>query len=179
MSTLDNFKIDLKGMRTESQDFQFVLDDFFFVAVQGNEIQKGALTVGLNVKKTFGFFKLSFRIKGTVEIPCDRCLENMEQEIDTDSELKVKLGDEFSDEGEWVIVTYDEGFLNVAWYIYEFIALAIPIKHVHEDGKCNETMTTELQRHLAFEAEDVPESENNEPPVDPRWNELKKILDNN
>lgn len=82
-------------------------------------------------------------------MPCDRCLDDMEQAIDTESVLMVKLGDDYADEGELVIVPFEDGTLNVAWHIYEFIALEIPIKHVHEPGKCNVAMIEALQGHSA------------------------------
>ena len=76
--------------------------------------------------------------------------------------------------------------------MYEFIALAIPMKHVHAPGKCNKTMTGKLSKHLRNnadeESDDAFESvgggddivvEEAEEQIDPRWNELKKILDNN
>ena len=77
----------------------------------------------------------------------------------------------------------------MAWFLYEFIALAIPMKHVHAPGKCNKAMSSKLNQHLRVlsdeeSEEDAWENEEEEigetdRPVDPRWNELKKILDNN
>ena len=59
-------------------------------------------------------------------VPCDRCLDDMELEIATDDSLKVKLGADFSDENDIVVVPEEDGYINVAWFIYEFIALTIP-----------------------------------------------------
>lgn len=33
-----------------------------------------------------------------------------------------------------VIVPEEDGYINVAWFMYEFIALSIPMKHVHAPG---------------------------------------------
>ena len=74
--------------------------------------------------------------------------------------------------------------------MYEFIALTVPMKHVHGPGKCNKSMTSKLSKHLrttvdepaedGFEGNDEEaEAEGGEQAIDPRWNELKKILDNN
>jgi len=59
--------------------------------------------------------------------------------------------------------------LSVAWYIYEFAALGIPMRHVHPDGECSQMFETDSQA----------QDEEDEKPIDPRWSELKKILDNN
>lgn len=184
MDVLGGYKIDLKNMRTDTEKFQFRLDDTFFDAVEGTLFRKGNVDVSLRVSKMTGAFELSFRIKGNVTVPCDRCLDDMEQEIDAESVLKVKLGDSYADEGDLVVVPFEDGTLNVAWHIYEFIALEIPMKHVHEPGKCNVAMMEALQGHSAvISGEDEDDGEEDagreDKPIDPRWNELKKILDNN
>ena len=102
----------------------------------------------------------------------------------------VKFGPEYAEEGEnLVIIPEEEGEINVAWFMYEFIALAIPMKHVHAPGKCNKAMSSKLSKHLRTTPDDEeiytveedaePMAAEDDAPVDPRWNELKKILDNN
>lgn len=114
----------------------------------------------------------------------------MELPILTSDKLKVKLGSSFAEEGDIVVVPEEDGYINIAWFLYEFIALNIPMKHVHAPGKCNKGMVGKLSKHLRTSGDDddddiaveLPEEEigNEEPQeIDPRWNELKKILDNN
>ena len=102
----------------------------------------------------------------------------------------MKLGATFAEEGDIVVVPEEDGYINVSWFMYEFIALNIPMKHVHAPGKCNKGMVGKLSKHLRTSADEedddiaveLPEAEeiNEEPQeIDPRWNELKKILDNN
>ena len=126
----------------------------------------------------------------TLKMLCDRCLDEMELPILTSDKLKVKLGSSFTEEGDIVVVPEEDGYINIAWFLYEFIALNIPMKHVHAPGKCNKGMVGKLSKHLRTSGDDddddiaveLPEEEigNEEPQeIDPRWNELKKILDNN
>ena len=102
--------------------------------------------------------------------------------------MKVKLGDEYTEIDDIVVVPEEDGYINVAWFIYEFIALSIPMKHVHAPGKCNKSMESKLNRHLRVSVDEEDElsetsfetDADDEPrEIDPRWNELKKILDNN
>ena len=72
----------------------------------------------------------------------------MEIPVDIDDELKVKMGATFSDENDIVVVPEEDGYINVAWFIYEFIALSLPMKHVHAPGKCNKAMMGALSKHL-------------------------------
>ena len=182
MGRLDIYKIDLKGMQAASMKYEFELDDLFFADIEAPEVQHGELKVTLLVKKLSHAFDLNFHTEGRVWVPCDRCLEDMELPIVSDDVLCVKFGATYSEEGDnLVVVPESEGFIDVAWFIYECIALAIPMRHVHAPGECNEAMNSQLDKYLRVEADDeeTDVKETTEKPIDPRWNELRKILDNN
>lgn len=165
MEKLDSFIVDLKGMSEDSVSYRWHIDDDFFSAVQGPEVKQGQLDVALRVKQTSGTYELSFQFEGTVKVVCDRCLELFDLPIAAERNLKVKLGETFEDDGDIVTVPSEDGTFCVAWNLYEFIALEIPIRHVHPEGE------------PCLEGLDEEESESKD--VDPRWNELKKLLNNN
>ena len=178
-------------MQADSCKYEFLLDNLFFAHIDGTEVQKGKVKVELTVKKTSRAFELSFQTEGIVWVPCDRCLDEMEQPVTSSDKLMVKFGREYAEEGDnLIVIPEEEGEINVAWFMYEFIALAIPMKHVHAPGKCNKAVTSKLNKHLrtsgdddaeeSFGAgEDIVVEDEAEEQIDPRWNELKKILDNN
>ena len=171
-------------MLTDACEYKYQLDNQFFLELDAPEIQKGKLDVFLQVKKTAGVYQLEFQIEGKVIVTCDRCLDEMEQPIESVDTLKVKLGNEFSEVDDVVVVPEEDGYINVAWFIYEFIALNIPMKHVHEYGKCNKDMVKKLNKHLRSDEDDDNDDDDEQDDdtpqeIDPRWNELKKILDNN
>ena len=186
MDVLDSYKIDLKNMRTDVAEYQFALDDAFFEAVKGTLVKSGKADADLKLRESGGAYVFTFHIKGTVHVPCDRCLDDMDVEIETERMLTVKLGDEYADEGDMMILPYEDAILNVAWIIYEFIVLEVPLTHVHEPGHCNVEMMEALAAHLVTSSEKPDGSEEeksadeeSDKPIDPRWNKLKKILDNN
>ena len=178
-------------MQADSCKYEFLLDNLFFAHIDGPEVQKGKVNVELTVKKTSRAFELSFQTEGIVWVPCDRGLDEMEQPVTSSDKLMVKFGHEYAEEGDnLIVIPEEEGEINVAWFMYEFIALAIPMKHVHAPGKCNKAVTSKLNKHLrtsgdddaeeSFGAgEDIVVEDEAEEQIDPRWNELKKILDNN
>jgi uncharacterized metal-binding protein YceD (DUF177 family) len=63
----------------------------------------------------------------------------------------------------------------MSWLIYEFIVLAIPIKHVHAPGKCNPAMSQVLEELSADRSSDEVSNQ----PIDPRWSALEKLKINN
>ncbi len=186
MDVLDSYKVDLKNMRTDVIERRFVLDDAFFKTVEGTLVKSGQAEAVLEVKETGGGYSFAFHIKGIVHVPCDRCLDNMDVAIDTERTFTVKLGDEYADEGELIILPYEDAELNVAWMIYEIMVLEVPLTHVHEPGHCNVEMTEALAAHLVTSSgeRDYSEKQDEEEvgrdkATDPRWNKLKEILDNN
>ena len=170
MCNIESFKIDLKALPQGVSILEFKLDDSYFKAIDAPDIQRGELSSSLSISRTGDFFELNFHTEGIVHIPCDICLDDMEQSIETDDRLLVRFGEDYSEEDDLVIVAENEGILDVAWFIYEFIALNIPIKHVHAPGKCNPAMIEMLQEHSAARS-----GEEEEETVDPRWAALLKL----
>jgi uncharacterized metal-binding protein YceD (DUF177 family) len=190
LGKFDKYKIDLKGMRTDSARYEYLLDNTFFANIDSPEVQKGKVTVVLTIKRSAHAFELNFQTEGVVWVPCDRCLDDMEQPVSSTDKLMVKFGRTLSEEGaNLLVIPEDEGELNVAWYMFEFVALAIPMKHVHPPGKCNKAMSGKLRKHLRTTPdEEGEEGFDEEPaltdiagevnaPIDPRWNDLQSLLD--
>ncbi len=171
MCSQEDLKIDLKGLKENALSMEFNLDDSFFAALDGSQLEHGSLHVSVSIRKMTGFFELHFHTEGTVVVSCDRCLDDMDQPIDTDNILMVKLGETYSDEDDIVTIDENEGILDMAWFIYEFIMLSIPIKHVHAPGKCNSVMT----QKLAELSDAVRSSEEESEVIDPRWEKLKNL----
>ena len=171
MCSLESFKIDLKSLEEGDTVISYSLDDAYFKAIDGPEVRSGAVRVIVTVHRTVDFYELDFHSEGTVHVPCDICLDDMEQPVSADNRLTVKFGDEYSEEDDLITVEKDEGLLDVSWFIYEFIALGIPIKHVHAPGKRNPAMIKALEEHSAARSSD----EDAVPAVDPRWSELEKL----
>lgn len=170
MCNIESYKIDLKALPQGVTNLEFKLDDEYFQAIDAPDIQRGELKSSLSINRTDDFYELNFHTEGVVHIPCDICLDDMDQDIETDDRLVVKFGEEYSEEDDLVIVAENEGILDISWFIYEFIDLNIPIKHVHAPGKCNPAMIEMLQQHSAARS-----GEEEEETVDPRWAALLKL----
>ena len=171
MNSLEFLKIDLKGLKEEDTSLELSLDDEFFAALDGAEVKQGSLHVSVSIRKATGFFELLFHTEGHVIIPCDRCLDSMEQPVETDNRLIVKFGSNYSEEDDIIVVPEDEGILDTSWIIYEFVALVIPIRHVHAPGKCNPAMTKALEELSADRSSDEESTQE----TDPRWDKLKNL----
>lgn len=172
MCSLTNFDIDLKSLKDAETLFSYHLNDGFFEALDASELEKGDVEAEVVVRRTTdSLFELDFTVEGDVVVLCDRCLDEMTQAVEGNGRLIARFGTEESDDDDLVVVDENSGVLNIAWYIYEIIALAIPIKHVHAPGKCNRAMMEMLSEHSATRSSGGVE----EKPVDPRWSALQNL----
>jgi len=189
LGKFDLYKIFLKGIQPDIQELDFDLDQAFFKAIDSPEVSKGVVHVHLLINNKPDRFEFKFDINGYALVPCDRCLDDVKVPISTKETLYVKFGDEYADDGDNVVVIPEkEGEINVVWFLFEFIALQIPIKHVHPTGECNKPMLSKLRKFRVVDESDSEENEGDsfdeEEPiesddVDPRWDKLKNIIDNN
>lgn len=185
------FKLPLRGMTRGTQNYEYTLDTEFFRNMESEDIQRGDVKINLTVNCKGDYYELDFTLKGMVFIPCDRCLDEMEHEVDTTYHLCVKYGDCYNDENdELLIIPESDIYLNIAYMVYDTVALTIPLKHVHPFGKCNKGMAQHLKKHAAKqldgnddeELDDTVDSSDeidNNSPVDPRWEALRKLTENN
>ena len=161
MDRLKPYKIELLGLKEGANAFSFKLTDEYFEAIDADIVQHGDLDVDLQIERKSSLFELDFNIKGEVVIPCDICLDDMNQPIDTTNRLVAKFGQEYSEDDDLVTVDENEGILDVSWFIYEFIVLNIP---------CNRDMMKVLEEHSATRS-----GVEEEQKIDPRWSELLKL----
>ena len=178
------FQIELKSLSpATTYKFDYLLDNDFFERIDGPEVRKGKVNVTLSVVRVSSVFEFDFRINGVITVDCDRCLEDLEIPVETINRLIVTFGEMYAETSdERIIVSEEEGFINVAWYLYEFIALAIPMKHIHAPGGCNEVMASKLREYSVEEkkeADEVVESEDGSRTVDPRWDILRDLIKDN
>ena len=132
MSSLEQFKIDLKGLSEGDNVFDFDLSDPYFEAIQAPAVKRGRVHSSLTIRRTGDVFYLDFHTDGFVIVPCDLCLEDMEQPIESDDHLVAKFGEDYSEDDDLVTVREDNAILDVSWFIYEFIELSIPpVSYTH------------------------------------------------
>ncbi len=172
--------------------FGYHLDGRFFANMESADIHDADLTVNLTVEHKHDVYTMAFAIAGTVTLVCDRCLDALTWPIDVNYHINVRYGEAFNDEADDLLeIPFSNDYLNVAYMIYDTVALSIPIKHVHPLGKCNRQMSAMLKKHRARQLDadsedaeledslideiDVMSDDDNEAPTDPRWDALKGL----
>ncbi len=175
MSELRIYDVPLKSMTTFSAEYDYDLGSYYFSNIGDSDIEGGEVKSHVVVQKQSDSYELKFSFSGYVLVPCDRCLELMKQPVLSENRLVVKFGEEYREESDELIVVPEiDGFVNVAWYMFEFINLSIPMQHIHSEGGCNPEMEEKLRVYSA----DIRDNEENTQ-IDPRWDILKSIKKNN
>lgn len=174
-SILNTYSIHFKGLKVGKHTFNFEVDNAFFEAFEESEIKHGKLDVDVKLNKQNQMIDLNITIDGTVEVTCDRCLEELDIPISYKGSLYVKFSETRSDEdSEIIILSTDDSEINISQYIYESICLSLPIQRYHgmkgTKSKCNKEMLAKLKSLTAKNAKKEDGDE-----IDPRWSKLKDI----
>lgn len=174
MKVLNDFKIPFVGLKEGKHRFDFQIDKEFFDAFEYDEFEKVAFEVNLELNKKETLLELDFVASGTVNVPCDVTGEDFDMEINGEFALVVKFGETFNNENEdLLILPYTAYKVEVQQYVYELLVLSIPQKRVKPGVSRNEIEAAEELEEKLKEKEVKTEQ------VDPRWGQLKQLLDKN
>jgi uncharacterized protein len=174
---LGAYSINIVGLSNKQHHFHYEFGSEFFKEYGSNPVSEGSFEVDLLLDKHETFLEAEFKIKGTARLICDRSLEPFDHPIESMSKIMFKYGDkdeEITD--EIVIIHRDTATLELGQYIYEFIALAIPLKRLHPKFKDEEENDDDLSTGKIVYSSDPEENDGkNGEDIDPRWNILKKL----
>ena len=176
MNDLKEYLIPFVGLKIGKHQFDYQIDNTFFKNFDYDEFNDVSVKVDIVLEKKSTMLELDFTHKGTVNVPCDVSGEEFDLPIKGKLKLLVKFGDTFNDENEeLLILPHGEFQVNVAQYIYESIILSVPLRRIHpgvKDGSLSDVI--EKLESLSPKENKKEEQQNND--IDPRWENLKKLL---
>ncbi len=173
--SLIKYIVPFRALKDGVHEFTFDVDKAFLTYFSETDLDAVNTKVKLTIHKKTLVTTFRFELKGVITTVCDRCLDTVTVEIKGENTLFLKFGSEHEELAENVIVLSEsENEINVAQYIYELFMLSLPLKYIHADdvegnSTCNQEMIEKLESYSV-----QPEEES-----DPRWAELKKLINNN
>ncbi len=175
MQTPKDYIIKFVGLTVGQHEFEFIVNDKFFEGLDYSEIKKGNIRVNITLLKQAVMMALQFEISGTIKANCDLCTAEFDLPINGIFKLIVKVGgnDTGGEDDDIITIATNEHELDLSQYMYEYIALSLPIKRVHPDNKkgestCDKEMLKKLENFIV-------EDEKEGGIIDPRWEQLKNI----
>lgn len=165
MKTKD-FTITFSGLKLGSHEFNYDLDDTFFELFEFSDYSDLKGVALMKMLKSETVLDLDFSFNGSITAPCDVTNEAYTQELANSFSMQVKFGEEYNDENdELLILPHGEHSFNIAQYLYELVVLSIPPKlNGPNAGNGLEDF--------------IEDEEENEKETDPRWDQLKNLLNN-
>ena len=163
------YSINYEGLSGGIHKFRFLINDEFFSYLPFSLISKGNVLVEVELEKQKGSLHMHVRMRGEVEVRCDRCAEPFMYPVDIHRRLIVKFTDKVATierDQELMLVPPHVTTLYLAQDFYDFLLTSLPMQIVHPEGKCNQEVIQILQQYTSEQANSV----------DPRWGPLEDIL---
>lgn len=169
---MESYRINILGLSLAIHQFHYEFGNEFFGKYDTGLVSEGKFTVDVTLDKRETFLETEFKIVGSVKLVCDRSLDEFDHPIDVKHKIIFKYGDQDMEVSEDVImIQHGTEFLEVGQYLFEFIALAIPMKKLHP------RFQDESDEEGIIYSSDSPEKKKEED-IDPRWEMLKKLNKN-
>ncbi len=178
MKVTNEFLIPFIGLKLGKHQFEYQINKKFFEDYGYDEFETCDIKVNVVLEKKSTMLELHFKHKGTIYVPCDLTNEMFDLPIKGKIKVIVQFGEAFNDDNEeLLILPFGEHQVDISQYIYEMIALSIPLKRIHPGIKDGTLKTEALDKlnELKVNAKEH-KADAKEEETDPRWDQLKKLL---
>lgn len=166
---MERYRINILGLSLNVHRFEYEFGGEFFKKYGTGLVSDGHFKAEVALDKRETFLEADFKITGSVKLTCDRSLDEFDHPINVSSRIIFKYGDEDKEISEDVMMIHrGTETLEIGQFIYEFIALAIPMKKLHPRFK-NES---EEDGGIVYSSDTDNEKKEE---IDPRWEKLKKL----
>lgn len=174
------FTIQIQGLTDGEHEFDYEVDDTFFEAFEQDLVEKGSFKIKLTLTKSATMLQLYFVIDGQVELVCDRSLDEFSQKITVEEPYIYKFGagrKVIAEDME--IIPFGSTDINVAQLIFDFIALAVPVKKLHPRYENDDDNAGGFIYSTQSKPEEIAKEPDgilaNTETIDPRWAALKEL----
>ncbi|RTQ52363.1 DUF177 domain-containing protein [Hymenobacter gummosus] len=172
------YDVPLAALTEKKHEFVFDLDQAFFEQFDQTLIPDGQLRADVVVDKTAQRIVIDTHIVGTVQLVCDRSLDEFDQPIDVENQLLLRFGEEELELDDDVLqVTPDKQTLPMAQHFFDYIGLALPMKKLHPRFQDEEDDNPDAEAKLIYSTGTSSDDadDDDEDLGDPRWNALRNL----
>jgi len=184
---LGAYRINIIGLSNKVHQFHYEIGKALFEEFGTDLVSDGSFKADVSLDKRETFLEADFHIVGTARLICDRSLEPFDYPINMRRKVVFKYGDQDEEiTDEIMIIQRDTAWIELGQYLYEFIALAIPLKKLHprfqestedDDGEGRIVYSSGGSEGTDGDFRDQNQDGDGDPndDIDPRWNALKKL----
>jgi len=157
MSNRREFEIAFVGLRPGVHEFEYKIEDKFFVPFGEQDFTNLSANVKLTLDKKSGFLQLKFDIDGVADVDCDRCGNGLKKQLWDEFNIIVKMVDDpeaanaTEEDSDIYYISKTESHLYISDWIYEFINLSIPMQKMCDEkemggAQCNNEVLAMLKK---------------------------------
>lgn len=139
----NKYVISLSDLRSGAYTKEWSVNSEFFKEFENEQIRSASLKVKVFAVKAGASVDVDLELKGSLVVPCDRCLEDVEMAVDQLAEMKIRFTEQSSgdideeDGRELIFLSAGESEFDLTQAIYDYSCLSLPILCCHRDGECN------------------------------------------
>ena len=171
MKKLNAYIIHFAHLKAGNHNFDYEIDDKFLENFEQDILKNLKISVNIELKKGDALTEVNFSFEGYVTLICDRSLEEFNYPIQFNQLLFLKYGEHYEELNEELIqIPSNFQEFDISQFVFEFITLQVPLKKIHP--KYNEDDDFFYSTHNIDEAL---KTDN----IDPIWENLKKLKNNN
>jgi uncharacterized protein len=164
---INTFRINIFHLQNKQYLHEFEGNDDFFAELEQERklIEKGNFKARVTLDKSETMIQMLYKIKGSVELTCDRSLDLFDFPVDITQKMILKFSDHTEEiTEELMFIDRNVQYINVAQDIFDFICLQIPIKKLHPRYTENEVTYESLMKKFEeeYEEEDSEDEEDDD-----------------
>ncbi|PWJ38608.1 YceD family protein [Sediminitomix flava] len=176
MKRKSDFTIEVFGLKEGKHDYQFPVDLKLFEQYEVDYLQDANCIAKVKLDKSSTMIRVDIEISGKVILICDRSLEPFDYDVKVNEKYFFKYGDRHEEISEEIcLIPFNESEIDLQQLLYDFILLALPTRRIHPDYM--DGVEDEDDTSAYFSTGNVIEEDEEEEdkPIDPRWEKLKKL----
>lgn len=168
MGQNDDTTIRFSGLKPGNYTYNYTLTDEFFEEYKNDEIRGGNVKFDVAMERFEHMLMLTFHLHGEVTTMCDRCLGDLTVSMEGEEHLCVRFSDSETCDDEDVVILPEKAFeIDLTPWLYEYVAVRIPMQHIHPEGECDPEVTKYIT--------DEEETKSDGSEIDPRWEALRNL----
>jgi uncharacterized metal-binding protein YceD (DUF177 family) len=175
---LSEFDIEFVKLKNGKHSFEYHIDKSFFENFNNSDVLSSNVNVSVTLDRQENMLLLDIEGKGTLNMQCVRCLNDVTFNVDPKHKCIYHLNQENVNNNDnnpldldVVYLAPHEFKINLSQYVYESFLTQIPMVvncDLEESKSCDSTMLEKLKGDSNNE---------NKNETDPRWDALKKLID--
>lgn len=131
--------LSITDLQQSKDEVVYEFETPFFEQFSDGDILDGKVKVAVQTKANFASYEVFFHITGVIKVSCTRCNEPINFDVKCEDTCRVIDGDDESDyDGEVLLLHPKHKTVDLTNFLYETIALSLPIQIFHKEGQCIE-----------------------------------------